>query len=44
MKKKKKELDVDYIQSKPLTVNEEQALSAYIKKAKAKKRNAKKSA
>ncbi len=32
--KKSKELDVDFIQSKPLTKSEEIALSAFIKKIK----------
>jgi len=35
--KKKKELDVDFIQSKPLTKEEERKLSEFIKKRKAKK-------
>ncbi len=34
MKSKKQELDVDFIQSKPLTEAEEKALSEYIKKLK----------
>lgn len=34
MKKQRKELDVDFIQSKPLTKEEEQKLSEYIKKLK----------
>jgi len=35
---KKIELDVDFIQSKPLTKEEQKALSEFIKKLKAKKR------
>jgi F0F1-type ATP synthase delta subunit len=35
---KKNELDVDFIQSKPLTKKEQQALSEFIKKLKNKKR------
>jgi F0F1-type ATP synthase delta subunit len=34
MKSKKQELDVDFIQSKPLSESEEKALSEYIKKLK----------
>ena len=41
MKKKTKELDVDFIQSKPLTKDEEQKLSEYIKKLKEKTANKK---
>ena len=41
MKKKTKELDVDFIQSKPLTKDEEQKLSEYIKKLKEKVANKK---
>ncbi len=46
MKSKKQELDVDFIQSKPLTEAEEKALSQYIKKLKdgKKKSNSKKAA
>jgi hypothetical protein len=33
-KKNKKELDVDFIQSRPLTEKEEKELSAFIKKMK----------
>jgi len=46
MKSKKQELDVDFIQSKPLTKAEEKALSEYIKKLKnsKKKSNSKKAA
>lgn len=36
MKKKTQELDVDFIQSRPLTKDEEQKLSEYIKKLKEK--------
>jgi len=36
MKKKTQELDVDFIRSKPLTKEEEQKLSEYIKKLKEK--------
>jgi hypothetical protein len=36
MKKKTEELDVDFIQSRPLTKDEEQKLSEYIKKLKEK--------
>jgi hypothetical protein len=35
--KDKKELDVDFIQSKPLTDEEQKALSEFIKKLKTKK-------
>ncbi|MCW3075827.1 MAG: hypothetical protein JWO32_436 [Bacteroidetes bacterium] len=42
--KDKKELDVDFIQSKPLTLEEEKALSEFIKKLKAKKQAIKKAA
>ena len=38
MKMRKNELDVDFIQSKPLTKVEEKELSEYIKKLKSKKR------
>jgi len=41
MKKKSQELDVDFIQSKPLTKDEEQKLSEYIKKLKEKNANKK---
>ena len=41
MKKKTQELDVDFIQSKPLTKDEEQKLSEYIKKLKEKTANKK---
>jgi hypothetical protein len=41
MKKKSQELDVDFIQSKPLTKDEEQKLSEYIKKLKEKVANKK---
>lgn len=41
MKKKTKELDVDFMQSKPLTKDEEQKLSEYIKKLKEKTTNKK---
>jgi hypothetical protein len=41
MKKKSQELDVDFIQSKPLTKDEEQKLSEYIKKLKEKAANKK---
>jgi hypothetical protein len=46
MKKKKPEFDVDFIQSKPLTAEQEKQLSEYIKKLKAKpqKSRSKKSA
>lgn len=37
MNKKDKKLEVDYIQSKPLTKVEEKELSEYIKKLKSKK-------
>ena len=40
MKTKKQELDVDFIQSRPLTKEEEKKLSEYIKKAKSKKNKA----
>ncbi len=40
----KKELDVDFIQSRPLTKDEEKALSEFIKKLKTKKRASKKAA
>ena len=40
----KNELDVDFIQSKPMTKDEEIALSEFIKKLKSKKRTAKKAA
>ncbi len=40
----KNELDVDFIQSKPLTKEEERALSEFIKKQKAKKKPAKRAA
>ena len=40
----KNELDVDFIQSKPLTKEEEKALSEFIKKLKSKKRTNKKAA
>ncbi len=40
----KNELDVDFIQSKPLTKAEEKALSEFIKKLKSKKRTTKKAA
>lgn len=36
MRKKNKELDVDFIESKPLTKSEEKALSEYIKMLKEK--------
>ena len=38
----KNELDVDFIQSKPLTKEEEKAVSEFIKKLKTKKRTTKK--
>jgi len=38
MKSKKQELDVDFIQSKPLTEAEEKALSEYIRQLKGKKK------
>ena len=38
MKMRKNELDVDFIQSKPLTKIEEKELSEFIKKLKSKKR------
>ena len=38
------ELDVDFIQSRPLTIDEEKALSEFIKKLKTKKRTSKKAA
>ena len=38
MKTKNKELDVDFIQSRPLTQKEEKELSEFIKKLKDKKR------
>jgi hypothetical protein len=38
MKSKKQELDVDFIQSKPLSDAEEMALSEYIKKLKENKK------
>ena len=41
MKKKTQELDVDFIQSKPLTKDEEQKLCEYIKKLKEKAANKK---
>jgi hypothetical protein len=44
MKKTKAELAVDFIQSKPLTAEEEKALSAYIKKLRSKKKTSKKAA
>jgi hypothetical protein len=46
MKKKNRELDVDFIESKPLTKSEEKALSDYIKSLKEKnnKPSAKKAA
>jgi len=37
MKTKKQELDVDFIQSRPLTQKEEKELSEFIKKLKDKK-------
>lgn len=37
MKTKKPELDVDFIQSRPLTKEEEKQLSEYIRKEKSKK-------
>lgn len=37
MKKRSQELDVDFIQSRPLTKEEERKLSEFIKKRKAKK-------
>lgn len=40
----KNELDVDFIQTKPLTKGEEKALSEFIKKLKSKKRITKKAA
>lgn len=40
----KNELDVDFIQSKPLTKEEESALSEFIRKIKSKKRTTKKAA
>lgn len=42
--KHKNELDVDFIESKPLTKEEEKALSEFIKKLKAKRQNLKKAA
>lgn len=42
--KNKKELDVDFIQSRSLTKEEEKALSEFIKNLKAKKRTVKKAA
>lgn len=42
--KSKNELDVDFIQSKPLTKEEEKALSEFIKKLKAKKQTVKRAA
>lgn len=42
--KNKNELDVDFIESKPLTKDEEKALSEFIKKLKAKRLNIKKAA
>ncbi|MBK7311736.1 MAG: hypothetical protein IPI93_13420 [Sphingobacteriaceae bacterium] len=41
---KKNELDVDFIQSKPLTKEEQKSLSKFIKKLKAKKRTFKRAA
>ena len=41
---KKNELDVDFIESKPLSKEEEKALSEFIKKLKSKKNNLKKAA
>lgn len=38
MKTKKKELDVDFIQSKPLTEEQEKKLSEYIQKLKNKRK------
>jgi hypothetical protein len=38
MKRKRKELDVDFIQSKPLTKEEEKKLSEYIQKLKKRKK------
>jgi hypothetical protein len=40
----KTELDVDFIESKPLSKEEEKALSEFIKKLKSKKHNHKKAA
>jgi hypothetical protein len=40
----KNELDVDFIQSRPLTKEEEKSLSEFIKKLKSKKRTTKKAA
>jgi hypothetical protein len=40
----KNELDVDFIESKPMTKAEEKALSEFIKKRKSKKRTTKKAA
>lgn len=40
MKTKRTELDVDFIQSKPLTAAEEKALSEYIRQLKNKKKKA----
>ena len=42
--KHKNELDVDFIESKPLTKEEEQALSEFIKKLKSKRHHSKKAA
>lgn len=42
--KNKNELDVDFIESKPLTTEEEKALSEFIKKLKAKRQHVKKAA
>ena len=39
-KKQKKELDVDFIQSRPLTKEEEKGLSEFIKKLKEKDKKA----
>lgn len=38
---KKNELDIDFIESKPLTKDEQKALSEFIKKLKSKKRASK---
>ncbi len=44
MKTKNQELDVDFIQSRPLTQQEEKELSEFIKKRKNKKNKYKKAA